>query len=101
MKDLSEVLIPDELHIFYILLKYVTIQVRCGTKFGKDIVTNIGTPQGDCACAILFTFYLAKSRQDRRIDQVQEHNLARPDNNKEDLLPEHLHDHTYTTFQRS
>ena len=84
--------------MFYILLKDVTTQVRCGKKFGKDIVTNIGTPQVDCASAILFTFYLAKSIQDRRIDQEQEHNYARPNNNKEDLQPEHLHDHTYTTF---
>ena len=53
-------------------------------KFGKDSVTNI-----------LFTFYLAKSIQDRSIDQEQENNYARPNNNKEDLLPEHLHDHTY------
>ena len=68
--------------MFYILLKDVTIQVRCGKKFGEYIVTNIGTPQGD-----------------RRINQEQEHNFARPNNNKEDLLPEHLHDHTYTTFQ--
>ena len=47
MKDLGEVLDPDELHMFYILLKDVTIQVRCCTKFGEDIVTNIGTPQGN------------------------------------------------------
>ena len=33
------------------------------------------------------------------MDQEQEHNYARPKSNKEDLLPEHLHDHTYTTFQ--
>ena len=48
MKDLSEVLDPDELHMFYILLKDVTIQVRCGKKFGKDIVTNIGTTRRLC-----------------------------------------------------
>ena len=71
MKDLSEVLNPDELHMFDILLKDVTIQVRCGKKFGKYIVTNIGTPQGDCASAIVFTFYLAKSIQYRIIDQEQ------------------------------
>ena len=34
MKDLSEVLDPDELHMFYIQLKDVTIQVRCWEKFG-------------------------------------------------------------------
>ena len=38
---------------------------------------------------------MAKSIQDRRMDQDQEHNYARPNRNKEDLLPEHLHDHTY------
>ena len=50
------------------------------------------------ASTILFTSYLAKSIQDCRIDLDQEHNCARPNDNKEDL-PEHLHDHTYTTFQ--
>ena len=72
--------------------------MRRWKKFGEDIVTNIGAPQGDCASAILFTLYLGKSIQDRRIDQEQEHNYTRPNNNKEDPT-EHLHDHTYTTFQ--
>ena len=35
MQDLKEVLAEDELHIFYILLKDVQIQVRCGEKYGK------------------------------------------------------------------
>jgi hypothetical protein len=95
MKDLSEVLDPDELHMFYILLKDVNFQVRVGRKLGEPIITNIGTPQGDCASAILFTFYLAKSIQDNRTSTENEHNYARPSDDKEELLPQHLEDHTY------
>ena len=95
MRDLSEVLKPDELHMFYILLKDVKIKVRCGKQTGDSITTNIGTPQGDCASAILFTFYLAKSIQDQRTNLELEHNYARPNSKKQEFLPKQLQDHTY------
>ena len=59
MNDLSEVLDPDELHMFYILLKDVEIEVKVNNISGKPFITNVGSPQGDSASAFLFIYYLA------------------------------------------
>ena len=67
MEDLKEILAEDELHIFYLLLKDVEIQVKIDKHYGETISTNIGAPQGDCASAILFTLYLAKALQDKKL----------------------------------
>ena len=44
MNDLSEVLDPDELHMFYILLRDVEIEVRVNSISGKPFITNVGSP---------------------------------------------------------
>ena len=59
MNDLSEVLEPDELHMFYILLKDVEIEVKVNNINGAPFITNVGSPQGDSASAFLFIYYLA------------------------------------------
>ena len=96
MEDLKEVLDDDELHMFYLLLKDVEIQVRVNSETGETIKTNIGSPQGDCASAILFTFYLAKSLiEDREVDE-REHNYAIARETSRENLPSHLIDHSYS-----
>ena len=67
IEDLKEILSDDELHIFYLLLKDVKVQVKIDKSYGEPITTNIGAPQGDCASAILFTLYLAKALQGKNI----------------------------------
>ena len=59
-------------------MQEVKLQVRCGDKKGEIFNTSIGTPQGDCASALLFTFYLAKSLQDHRSQAEIEHCYAKP-----------------------
>ena len=61
INDLSLVLNRDELHMFYILLKDVEIEVKVESETGKSFITNIGSPQGDSASAFLFIYYLALS----------------------------------------
>ena len=61
INDLKQVLEPDELSIFYLLLEDVEIQVRVEKTAGKSFITNMGSPQGDSASAFLFIFYLAIS----------------------------------------
>ena len=61
MEDLSSILEAYELHIAKLLLEDVSLTVRCGTHYGENFTTNIGTPQGDCASPILFTLYLANA----------------------------------------
>ena len=65
MEDLRAILDPDELHIAKLLLEDVSLIVRCGSSYGEEFKTNIGTPQGDCASPILFTLYLANALQDQ------------------------------------
>ena len=95
IEDLKEILAPDELHMFYLLLKDVKINIKVNNEIGEEIITNIGAPQGDCASAILFTFYLAKSLQAKKHAAENEHNYAIA---KEETptQPKHLQDHTYS-----
>ena len=61
IEDQKEILKSDELHLIKILLKDVEYRVRLEGKIGESFLTNIGSPQGDGASAILFIIYLAIS----------------------------------------
>ena len=60
IEDLKNVLTQDELHLIRILLD-VKIAAQCGNYKSRFFSTDTGAPQGDCASASEFTFYLAKS----------------------------------------
>ena len=96
LQKLKTILDDDELHIMKILLKDVKLIVRVGKHKGDEIVTNIGVPQGDCLSPILFTLYLAQALDDRGMER-DDHTYTKPNINAEDLLPESLKDHTYST----
>ena len=60
IEDLKNVLNQDELHLIRILLD-VKIAAQCGNYKSRFFSTDTGAPQGDCASASEFAFYLAKS----------------------------------------
>ena len=60
IEDLKNVLNQDELHLIRVLLD-VKIAAQCGNCKSRFFSTDTGAPQGDCASASEFTFYLAKS----------------------------------------
>ena len=83
IEDLKEILENDELHLIKILLKDVEYKVRLEGKIGESFTTNIGSPQGDGASALLFIIYLAIS-----LKKYKETGNDNP-------LPDFLKDHTY------
>jgi hypothetical protein len=95
--DLKKILKPDELHILQILLKDVTLQVRCGKQLGQKFTTNIGIPQGDCLSPILFTLYLAKAMKTK--DAENDHAYSLSNQPSEKLLPKLIQDHNYVVKQ--
>ena len=76
IEDLSETIELDELFIVKKMLE-VLLSLRCGNSLSETFVTDTGTPQGDCASANNFTYYLAKSLGERtstlQPDQLAEH----------------------------
>ena len=97
MIQLKEILDEDELHIMKVLLTDVRLKVRIGKELGKEIVTNVGVPQGDCLSPIFFSLYLANDlSQMRERSKVEiEHNYSKLPCNIEEDLTDHLHDHIY------
>ena len=59
--NLKEILNPDEIHLISLLIKDVTLQVKCDNQIGRKFITNLGSPQGDCASPLLFIFELSKA----------------------------------------
>ena len=45
--DLKSTLENYELFLIYLLLKDVKLIVKLNNEFGKEFITNIGSPQGD------------------------------------------------------
>ena len=83
IEDLNEILENDELHLIKMLIKDVEYRVRLEGKIGESFLTNIGSPQGDGASALLFIICLAIS--------LKKYKEARDDSQ----LPGFLKDHTY------
>ena len=61
INHLRPILNPDELHLVSLLIKDVTLQVKCDKTLGRTFTTNIGSPQGDCASPLLFILELSKA----------------------------------------
>ena len=56
---LKNFLTPSQLHMVYLLINDVILNVKIGDKVGANIITAIGICQGDCLYALLFILYLA------------------------------------------
>ena len=51
---LKNILTPSQLHMVYLLINDVILNVKIGDKVGANIITAIGICQGDCLFALLF-----------------------------------------------
>ena len=54
--------------MFRILFTDTEIKIKIKSMFGRTIKTNVGSPQGDSASAILFILYLASRLKKCKID---------------------------------
>ena len=91
LMELHETILdPDEIHVIKIPLKDVKLNVRLGKELCEKIIT-----QGDCLSPILFTLNLTNVLKTERSSITEEHNYSKIPMNSEDLLQEHLKDHTY------
>ena len=96
LKELIETILdPDETHIKKIFLKDAKLSVKTGKEFAEKITTNISVPQGDCLSPILSTLYLADALKTEKSTITEEYKNSKIPINSEDLLQEHLKDHTY------
>ena len=104
LQKLSKILDKDELHMIRILITDVKLQVQYDNHTGRQFTTNVGVPQGDSFSPVLFTFYLSYALQ--YIEEVQtpeDHSYCKQEKLIEEpysnIVPDHLHDHTYTPVQ--
>ena len=67
INNLKEILNPDEIHLISLLIKDVTLQVKCDNHLGRKFTTNVGSPQGDCASPLLFIFELSKALEKSKV----------------------------------
>ena len=89
---LQETINADELHIMKKMLE-VSLAVRCGNTISETFPTDTGAPQGDCASANEFTYYLAKSLSEPTPFIHDHHYFQRTITDHE--IPEELQDHNY------
>ena len=88
---LKKILQNDELHLVKTLLN-VELSVKCESFTSKYFKTDTGAPQGDCASANEFTFYLAKSLENKI--QNYEHDYAKI-KSIEPTPSQYLEEHSY------
>ena len=74
IEQLESTIDQDELHIMKKMLE-VSLVVRSGQSISEPFNTDTGAPQGDCASANMFTFYLSKSMNKPTADAVIEHEI--------------------------
>ena len=95
MEDLAEIVDLDILHLIKILLS-VQIAIKCGGTQGFFFKTDTGAPQGDCLSAIEFTFYLAKTLQEKPMIEG-DHTYCKQE---PQILEQHIEEHNYSHIRR-
>ena len=92
----EQLLTSDELHLIKLLLN-VKLAVKCGQSQSKYFETDTGAPQGDCASANEFTFYLAKSITERNntIQHIEHNYFFNHINKQNNIMSQEHTEHSY------
>ena len=92
IKDSRNAIEIDELHIISTLLN-VSLSMRCENTLSEIFETDTGAPQGDYVSAVQFTYYLAKTLEPARSNQLADHPYA--EQNVRSSIPDHVAEHNY------
>ena len=92
IEDLRNTIETNEVHIISTLLN-VSLSVRCENTLSKVFETDAGAPQRDCASALQFTYYLAKTLESARSDQLADHPHA--EQNVRSSIPDCITEYNY------
>ena len=95
IEDSQNTIESDELHIISTLLN-VSLSIKCENTLSKLFKTDTGAPQGDCASILQFTYYLAKTLEPARSDQLADHPYA--EQNVRSSIPDYITKHNYCVF---
>ena len=87
IEDLRNTIETDELHIISTLLN-ISSSVRCESTLSEVLETNTVVPQGDCASAVQFTYYVAKTLEPARSNQLADHPYT--EENVRSSIPDHI-----------
>ena len=92
IEDLQNTMEADQLHIIYKLLN-VSLCATCENTLSEVFETGTGAPQRDCASALDFTYYLAKSLDPVKSNQPLDHSCV--EQTIRSNIADHLTENTY------
>ena len=94
IEHLQHTIEADELHIMKKMLE-VSLVVGCADSISEPFHTDTGVPQGDCASANSFTYYLAKSLEVQTPDAIIHDHHYHHQSITSHEIPDELTEHNY------
>ena len=94
IEHLQHTIAADELHIMKKMLE-VSLVVRCGDSISEPFHIDTGAPQGGCASANSFTYYPAKSLQEKTPDAIIHDHHYHHQSITSHEIPDELTEHNY------
>ena len=98
IEDLRNTIETNELHIIFTLLN-VSLSVRCENTLSKIFKNDTGAPQRDCASALQLTYYLVKTLESARSNQLVDHPYVQQ--NVRSTIPDHINEHNHCVISQN
>ena len=92
IEHLQNTIETNELHIISTLLN-ASLSVRCENTLSRVFETDTVAPKRDCPIALQFTYYLDKTLEPARSNQLVDHRYV--EQNVRSSIPDHITKHNY------